>query len=126
MAQEMIAQGEPPSFCPTEEGLPQITAQSVAEAANLGDPLAARIFRIVGDKLGLGLSILVDILNPERIIVGSIYGRQQALLEPIVTKRLEEEALTHSMVVCQIVPAGLGEMVGDYSALSVAAYALEL
>jgi len=42
------------------------------------------------------------------------------LLEPIVLQVLAEETLPHSWSVCQVVPAGLGDSVGDFASLSVA------
>ena len=66
--------------------------------------------------------MLVDVLNPERVIIGSIYGRQRSILEPTVLRVLREEALPHSLAACQIVPAGLGERVGDFASLSIALY----
>ena len=70
--------------------------------------------------MGLGLAMLVDILNPERIVIGSIYSRQQSLLEPGMRQTLQEEALTLALQVCQVVPAGLGERLGDFASLAVA------
>jgi glucokinase len=120
MAVKAIHQGQAPSYCRTLHDLTDVTAQSVGKAAQKGDPLALYVFNQVGRKLGQGLAMLVDLLNPERIIIGSIYGRQQELLEPIVLTTLREEALSVSLEVCTIVPAGLGEHVGDYAGLSVA------
>ncbi|MFK7693208.1 ROK family protein [Paenibacillus sp. HJGM_3] len=123
--QEAIARGEAPAFCRTPADLAVLTTQQVGMAAREGDPLALDIFRIVGKKLGQGLALLVDILNPERIVIGSIYARQQPLLEPIVLQTLTEEALPLSLGVCRVVPAGLGEAVGDLASLSVAMNALD-
>jgi glucokinase len=100
--------------------VPQITAEKVGHAAQQGDPLALAIFEIVARQLGAGLALLVDILNPERIIIGSIYGRQQALLEPTMLATLQAEAIPRSLAICRIVPAGLGERVGDLASLAVA------
>lgn len=124
-AEEAIARGESPLFCRTSDGLDAVTTQSVGEAAALNDPLAKAIFAEVGVKLGRGLAMLVDILNPERIVIGSIYGRQQALLEGPTLAELERESLPIARQVCQVVPAGLGEGVGDLACLSVALLALE-
>ncbi|TJY43557.1 ROK family protein [Cohnella pontilimi] len=123
-AEEAIAQGNPPSFCATAAELDDITTQKVGEAAKEGDPLALDIFRVVGNRLGQGLAILVDILNPELIVIGSIYGRQQSILEPIVLEQLTKEALPHNLQVCRVVPAGLGESVGDLASMSVASAVL--
>ena len=115
-----LNEGNPPAFCPSTRDLDAITAQKVGEAARLGDRLALDIFETVGKRLGSGLAILVDLLNPERIVIGSIYGRQQSLLEPVVMEVLAREALPLSLGVCRVMSAGLGENVGDYASLSVA------
>jgi len=122
MAANRLECGEIPLFCENIELLSEITAQKVGGAAVLGDPLALEVFEIVGAQLGRGLAILVDILNPELIVIGSIYGRQQSLLEPIVIREVEKEALPLSRSVCRIVPAELGEQIGDYASLAVALY----
>lgn len=118
-AEAAIKAGNPPRFSPTLANLPNITTKSVAES---GDPLALEIFETVAQRLGQGLAILIDILNPERIIIGSIYLRQRHLLEAAMQAALQREALSHALAVCEIVPAGLGEAIGDYAALAVARY----
>ncbi|MBN2046926.1 MAG: ROK family protein [Anaerolineaceae bacterium] len=125
MTETHLRAGGSCSFCADFTEIPQLTAQIVGEALQQGDPLAAAIYTRVGRKLGAGLSILIDILNPEAIVIGSIYARQQAFLEPIVLEVLREEALPHSLSVCDIRPAALGEAVGDYASLSVAMSAIQ-
>lgn len=120
-AQIAIEAGNPPAFCPRIEDLPNITAAAVAEAVHAGDPLAREIFDLVARKLGTGLSYLVDILNPQRIIIGSIFNRQRDLLEPLMLETLRREAISESMAVCEVVAAELGEQVGDYASLAIAA-----
>lgn len=121
MIMEKIQMGENVSFCRTQEELQGITAQTVAEAALKGDEFARKIYRMSGEYLGRGLSVLIDILNPEMIVIGSIYARSRELLEPFALEIIKKEALLHSGNVCRIVPAMLGEDLGDYAALSVAA-----
>jgi glucokinase len=125
MAATQLRLGKPPLFCQALDNLPDISAACVSDAASQGDPLALEVFEIVSRQLGRGLAMLVDILNPERIIIGSIYPRRQALLEAGMLKTLRAEALPQSMAVCQVVPAGLGEAVGDLASLSVALIALQ-
>ncbi|NHN34226.1 ROK family protein [Paenibacillus agricola] len=124
LAAQMFAEGQSPSFCSEPERLAEITAEAIGEAAKRGEADAVGIFQTVGRKLGSGLALLVDILNPDCIVIGSIYGRQQALLEPIMLEALGCEALPLSLSVCRIVPAGLKENVGDYAGLSVALHQL--
>lgn len=124
-AGEALDAGKPPLFCPGREDLPRISAKSIAEAMEQGDALAAEIFDTVGEYLGRGVSLLVDILNPERIIIGSIYARQREALEKRMLEVVEAEALRASTRVCRILPASLGEQIGDYAAVSVGIKAYE-
>jgi glucokinase len=103
-----------------------ITARDVGEAAESGNTDAIELLEFVGDKLGRGLAVIVDLLNPERIILGSIYVRCRKFLEPAMRKALEEEALSKPLGVCEIVPSRLGEEIGDHAALAVACYRADL
>jgi glucokinase len=125
MAKKAIADGHPPQFCASMDELGEITTKKVGEAAQAGDALALEVFSIVGFQLGRGLAFLVDTLNPEKIVIGSIYGRQQEILEPLVLKELKKEAIDLSMAVCEVTPTGLGESIGDLASFSVALLAME-
>ncbi len=97
-----------------------ITARDVGLAAQSGDAVALRIIRGTGHRLGEALAILVDILNPERIVIGGLAMRLgDVLLEP-ARRVLRREALSVSAETCKIVPAELGERIGDLAALSIA------
>lgn len=122
---QQLQLGQPPSFCRSYAELPLITTEKISKAARSGDPLALQVFELVGRELGRGLALLVDILNPERIIIGSIYHRQRTLLEPIAIEMLKHEALPEALQVCQVLPSELGENVGDLASLSVALNLLE-
>lgn len=124
-ALKAIREGRPPSFCPTESDLPKVDARLVADAARRGDPLARAVWRTTGRMLGRGLAMIVDTLNPACIAIGSLYGRCRDLLEKPMRAALAAEALPQSLAVCRIVPAGLGEKVGDYAALAVVAQGME-
>ncbi|HUX51901.1 MAG TPA: ROK family protein [Spirochaetia bacterium] len=117
-----LDRGEAPGFCRTPEDIISITAEKVALAAREADPVASGIFDIVAKRLGEGLALIVDILNPEMIIIGSIYGRQKELLEDVMMERLRQEAIGAALDRCVVCPAGLGERVGDFAALAIAMY----
>jgi len=117
---EKFALGKKVSFCKTREDIDKITARDVAQAAFAGDKTAIKILEISGEYLGNGLSFLIDILNPEKIVIGSIFARCRQFIEPACLEMVRQEALAPSAAVCTIVPAELGESVGDYASLSVA------
>ena len=87
----------------------------------MGDPLAREIYAISGAYLGKGLAVLIDVLNPEIIIIGSIFVKSGELMCEAMEKTLAQESLAIARNVCKIVPAALGQNIGDYAALSVAA-----
>ena len=97
-----------------------LTAKDVAEAAQQGDELAKRIVHSTGIRLGEALAILVDVLNPERIVIGGLAMRLGDGLLATARTKMAREALSVSARNCQVVPAALGEQIGDIAAICVA------
>ena len=121
--------GEPDDGC-ADAVVEELREDGVgAEEVEEEDPAAGhedaqKIYRLSGDMLGRGLAILVDLLNPERIVIGSVFARSERLLREAMEKRLAAECLPISLRSCQIVPAALGDRIGDYAALCAAEYGL--
>lgn len=124
--QEWLAQGRTTQILKDERAVTDVTTADIGMAAQAGDELACSILEHTGKMLGKGLAMLIDILNPERIIIGSIFLRQEALLRVPMEEVIRKEALVHTQRVCRVVPAGLGEEIGDYAALSVAGNTIDL
>lgn len=120
MVSRKLKKGEKVFFCPEPELVKEITAQDVGRAAEAGDLLAREILKISGRYLGLGLSVLIDILNPEMIIIGSIYERCRQFIQPYMEEIIRKEALTVAANDCKIVPSELKEEIGDYACLAIA------
>jgi len=115
-----LKKGEKVSFCQDENFLSEITTKVLADEANRGDSTALEIFEKSGQYLGKGLSIIIDILNPQRIVIGSVFARNPHLFERACKEVIDREALKPASEVCEIVPAALGDQIGDYACLSVA------
>ena len=96
------------------------SARELGIRAEEGDPEAIAVYRRVGEDLGKTLAILVDLLNPEAVVIGSIYARSKEFIEPSMNKKLAELALPQSVKACRVLPAALGESIGDIAALAVA------
>lgn len=124
-AMELIQQGKSCGYCTSYAELENITAKSVAEAAYAGDKTALEVYRLCGEMLGHALAILVDVLNPDLIVIGSIFQRSADLIRPSMEKILAEECLPFSLDAVRIVPAQLGDNLGDIAALSLAIAAEE-
>ena len=117
---ELLQSGKKCGYCASAADLPAITAKSVAAAAAAGDSDALGVYAECGEYLGRGVSVLIDILNPERIVIGSIFERAQNLLAPAMNAAIKREALGAAAAACQVVPAALGDSIGDYAAVSLA------
>ena len=92
----------------------------MARAARAGDVYAKKAFDTSGRMLGYGLSMVIDLLNPEKIIIGSVFARCYDLLTPAMNEIINVEALPASKNVCEICTPELGERIGDVAALAVA------
>lgn len=120
VARELLQQGKTCSFCRSIKHIANISAKEIAKCAKSGEKDALEVYRVSGAMLGNGLAVLIDLLNPERIVLGSIYARSGELLQEAMYAQLQKECLPGSLAACQIVPASLGEYLGDVAALSVA------
>ncbi len=118
---EQQQMGHKPQLLSGLSGVESITAKRVAELAANGDELSLDIIRIAAERLGQGLSILIDVLNPELIVIGSIYTRCEDLFAEQTNRVIERESLLGARRVCRVVPSKLAENIGDIAALSVAA-----
>ena len=98
----------------------ELTTRDVAEAALGGDKLAADVLQAAGEYLGRGLAILIDLLNPEVIVLGSLAVRLGERYLGPAREVIAREALSRAAQVCRIAPAELGERIGDVAALCVA------
>lgn len=98
------------------------SAKDIALDAKNGDETALEIYRTSGKYLGRTLAILVDIINPERVVIGSVFARSEELLRPAMQAELEKEALLHTVKCLDVRTALLGDEIGDYAALMTAVY----
>lgn len=119
-AMEKLQMGDCTLYCKSREELSSISAKSIAEAAFSGDETAIRVYNTCAQMLGRAVSVLIDLLNPEKIVIGSIFARSETLLREKMEEVIKNETLSFSRSVCDIVPAELGESIGDYAAISVA------
>lgn len=97
-----------------------VEAKDILMLASKGEMLSKKIVGESAKRLGEGLSILIDILNPEAIVIGSIYSRCGELFNPVMDTVLKKECLEESLRGCKILPAKLNENVGDLAAVIVA------
>ena len=97
-----------------------VTAHDVCDRARLGDPVAREIIAEAAYFMGLGLAALLQTLNLERIVLGTLaVHAADLLLEPIRTAA-QENCWPSIWAGVSIVPAALGDSAQDMAALAVA------
>ena len=93
----------------TEE---ELAAEEIARRADGGDEAALRTFSQVGSYLGIGLSIILNLLNPEKIVLGGGVMESGEFLLPSVLEEAKHRSFTASYDCCQIERARLGNKAG--------------
>lgn len=114
-AREALAAGEPSTLDPAG-----LTARDVAEAAAAGDALAARIWDETTDILATAVATILDVFNPELVVLGGGVTRSgDQLLGPVRSGALAQ-AMAPAAASADVVLAALGDDVGVVSAAVVA------
>jgi glucokinase len=107
-----LAHWRQPGRWPEDISIRDFVSQALA-----GDPSACEVVAEAGRWFGHGLAILVDVINPDVIVIGTLgVVLGDLLLEP-ARAVLQEEALPRAVAACRIVPAELGSRLGDIASL---------
>jgi len=110
LAEEYIKGGKSTKY--RELANPEITPYVVSEAAKQGDAVAKRIFTIIGEYIGVGLASVVNLLNPEKIIIGGGVSLAGDILFNPIKETIIKRAMPISSAAVEIVPAKLGNTAG--------------
>lgn len=110
MAQEYISGGKSTKY--RELANPDITPYIVAEAAKQGDVVAKRIFETIGEYIGIGLVSVINLLNPEKIVIGGGVADAGELLFAPIRRTIEQRAMPIQAKAVQVVHAELGNTAG--------------
>jgi len=98
--------------------LDQLTAATVYEAANRGDPLALEIVHDTAKFLGTGVANLLNILNPDVVVItGGVTKAGDALFEPLRAE-VKRRAFRPAVAACRIVPGALEGTAGMVGAVA--------
>lgn len=98
----------------------KISAHMISEAFDLEDELAIEVLHETGILLGFGLSNVINLINPEIIIVGGGMSAAGDRLLRVTRETIQKHALKLSSEACKVIQAQLGGRAGMFGA---AAYA---
>jgi glucokinase len=114
---QRLAREHPESLMHRLVGGDAITAVHALQAAKQGDRAAREVWRETGCYLGIGIANLVQVLNPQVIVIGTIAVHARDLLLRPTRDSARRHAWPRALKAVRIVPARLGEHVGDLAAL---------
>ncbi len=97
-----------------------ITTKEIFEKARGGDAFCLSVVQESAEKYARVVSLLIDLFNPEVIVAGGVFMRNYDLFLPVMAPIVEREALEDARTVCRILPAEIGENIGDFAALAIA------
>jgi glucokinase len=97
-----------------------VNVLDVYSSLKSGSPEARQVFERSGFYLGRAFAMIADLLNPERIILGGLGMRIGDAFLPEAEEIFQQEALPQTRQACKIVPAQLGEHIGDVASLCAA------
>jgi glucokinase len=124
MAMEALRAGERSTLATM--GTPeQISAKDVARAAENGDALARDIYRRAGEAMGIAIASVVNLLNPEMVIIGGGVARAGDLVFDPIRRTVKTQAFARPAAAVRIVPSALGDDAGVIGAAAVAYQRIE-
>ncbi len=108
---EKIGQGEK-TIIELPQDINNIRYDDILAAALKGDGLSIRLIQEMGQKLGYALGNIINLLNPELIIIGGKFSKlKDILLDPVKTG-ITGSALIHPLRFCNIEFSELGDLAG--------------
>ena len=92
-----------------QEGEPSIidiehvTIESICSAAADGDPLAVEVVEKLGSYLGAAISIVINLFNPEKVIIGGVINQAKSILYPAIEAVVKNQSFSDYRVNLEIV-----------------------
>jgi glucokinase len=108
----MVREGRPRHPSSSLNATNDLTAESVFNAGKDGDALAVEVFHRMGDYLGIGLANVINLLNPEMIVIGGGVANGWDLFAQHMRHQIDEHAFPLPASEVKIVPAECGDDAG--------------
>ena len=101
-----------------EGEIESVRSEHVLQAARDGDALAIALVEETAYYMGWGIANLVNILNPQIVLLGTIAVAAGDLLLDPIRRTVTEMAMQRPVEAVKIMPAELGDSIGDLAAIS--------
>jgi len=119
-AKEKLRAGIPPGDLLDAVPLEALRTEDLLDAARRGNRFALEHFRDTAYFLAWGISHAINLLNPEVIVLGTVATAAGEFFLESVREYVRLFAMSRSADAVRILPAALGDLVGDYAAIALA------
>jgi len=102
-----------------------ITSEQVYQAARSGEPIAVRAMQDMGRSLGIGIANLINIFNPEMVVIGGGVRDAWDLFIDATRDEIRRRAFEYPAERTKILPSVLGDDAGMVGAAAVALQKIE-
>jgi glucokinase len=116
-AQKMIDEGRETIILVQEKNAP-VKAEYVFDAARNGDKVALEIIDTEAFYLGVGISNIINLFNPDKIALGGGVSTQMDMFYSKMMQTVTERTLRPNAAICEVVRAKLGNEIGIIGAAS--------
>ena len=117
MFAEAIAAGEQSLRLPGNRG--NIRYDEIISAANDGDYLSITLLQQQGEKLGAALGNIINLLNPETIVIAGKYSRAGSFFRDSIQSGLYKTGLKDPLANCQVINSELVKNTGAIGAAAI-------
>ncbi|WP_413284109.1 ROK family protein [Vibrio sp. MA40-2] len=80
-----------------------VTIESICSAAADGDPLAVEVVERLGHYLGVAISIIINLFNPEKVIIGGVINQAKSILYPEIEAVVKSQSFSDYRINLEIV-----------------------
>ncbi len=86
-----------------------MNGEEIYKLAKSGDAEALQFLQETGEIIGIGLTNLIHIVNPSRIVLGGGVMKSQEFIVPVIAKTIEQRALTTEAKKTEVTVSRLGD-----------------
>jgi len=112
LAQRVLSRGQAPVLAASISQQQPLSPKLIAEAALAGDAGALAVWAEVGQWLGLALAGVVNLLNPEKMVIGGGIAQAGELLLSPIRRAIDLHAFARPAACVEVLPAALGPEAG--------------
>jgi predicted NBD/HSP70 family sugar kinase len=111
-ARDRVGKGVITAIGGVSQGVNEISLEAIIEAADAGDKVAHKLIQDMGESLGIAISNVVNILNPELVILGgSLMGAREIVTE-VISKSIRSHCLSPISAAVRVAASELAEKSG--------------